>query len=559
MGWIEVLLLLLIGAWILSAVILSWVPPVSKDALVQHLAIPKLYLKHGGIYEIPTMPYSYYPMNLELLYMIPLWLGSDIAAKFIHFAFGLLTAMILFQYLKRRLNIRYALFGCLFFLTLPVIVKLSITVYVDLGVIFFSTGALLLILRWVEKDFKPKYLILSGISCGLAMGCKYNGLVTCAILALFVPFLWGRYGKAKATSFFRPVSYGILFLFMAFLVWSPWMIRNCLWKHNPVYPLYEGWFKKNIAANDVVSRGKKTAFTRTTGTSLFTYRRRVYGESWWEIALLPVRIFFQGQDGNPRLFDGKLNPFLLLLSIFAFYPRRRGPPDVRRERNVLLAYAVLFFLFAFFTSVLRIRYIAPIIPPLIILSAFGLKNLMQTAWKVKGPVTGVMAHGIVLLLPAFALALNAHYVAGQFEEVKPFSYILGKVDRDQYISEYRREYPALQYANRHVPRNAKILFVFLGKRGYYCDRDYVPDTVGQVRSLYNTIRTAKGPQDIWASLRERGITHLIVDLPIFDKWLRGLFDAEAQDRAREFFKKYLIPMYLKNGVAVYQLVGAPEE
>ena len=39
---------------ILSILILSWVPPVSKDALSHHLAVPKLYLTHGGIYEIPA-------------------------------------------------------------------------------------------------------------------------------------------------------------------------------------------------------------------------------------------------------------------------------------------------------------------------------------------------------------------------------------------------------------------------------------------------------------------------------------------------------------------------
>ena len=57
---------------IISVVVMSIVPPVSKDALVHHLAVPKLYLRHGGIYEIPFMDFSYYPMNLDLLYMIPL-------------------------------------------------------------------------------------------------------------------------------------------------------------------------------------------------------------------------------------------------------------------------------------------------------------------------------------------------------------------------------------------------------------------------------------------------------------------------------------------------------
>ncbi len=46
------LLLLLLAGVILVVVLMASVPPVSRDALVQHLAVPRLYLRHGGIYEI---------------------------------------------------------------------------------------------------------------------------------------------------------------------------------------------------------------------------------------------------------------------------------------------------------------------------------------------------------------------------------------------------------------------------------------------------------------------------------------------------------------------------
>ena len=98
------------------------VPPVSKDALVHHLAVPKLYLEHGGIYEIPFMVFSYYPMNVDLLYVIPLYFGNDTVPKLIHFVFALLTAWLLFGYLKRRSNTLYALFGVIFFLSIPIVV-----------------------------------------------------------------------------------------------------------------------------------------------------------------------------------------------------------------------------------------------------------------------------------------------------------------------------------------------------------------------------------------------------------------------------------------------------
>jgi hypothetical protein len=64
-GVILGIIALLLAILIVSILILSWVPPVGRDALTHHLAVPKLYLKHGGMIEIPFMSYSYYPMNLR--------------------------------------------------------------------------------------------------------------------------------------------------------------------------------------------------------------------------------------------------------------------------------------------------------------------------------------------------------------------------------------------------------------------------------------------------------------------------------------------------------------
>jgi len=108
---LKIILAGLVLILIASVIILSWVPPVSRDALIHHLTVPKLYLKNGGIFEIPFMDFSYYPMNLDLLYLIPLYFGNDIIPKFIHFSFALLTACLVFCYLRRRINSIYAMIG----------------------------------------------------------------------------------------------------------------------------------------------------------------------------------------------------------------------------------------------------------------------------------------------------------------------------------------------------------------------------------------------------------------------------------------------------------------
>ena len=116
-------LILLLTALVIATIVLGSVPPVDRDALTHHLFVPKLWLKHGGIHEIPEIPFSYYPMNLDLLYTIPLYFGNDIIPKYIHYLFALSTAGLIFNYLKKKLGLQYGLFGALFFLSIPIIVK----------------------------------------------------------------------------------------------------------------------------------------------------------------------------------------------------------------------------------------------------------------------------------------------------------------------------------------------------------------------------------------------------------------------------------------------------
>ncbi len=346
-------------------IILSLVPPISRDALVHHLAIPKLYLEYGGFFPLPCMSYSYYPMNLDLIYMVALYLGSDIAPKFIHFSFALMTAVLIYKYLKKRLNTSWGLWGVILFLSIPIIIKLSITVYVDLGLIFFSTAALLGILKWIETDFKVKYLLLSGIFCGLAMGTKYNGLIVFFLLTLFVPFIYSRFKNGTSNSQIKALGAGLIFGLMALIVFSPWMIRNYTWTRNPVYPLYNKFFDVQMnpscpirwkSENSNKIEKDKITFGR------FAYRKFMYGEKWWETVSLPIRIFFQGKDNDFQFFDGKLSILLLLLPLFSFVPIAGSTDPYKYEKKILASFSILFIFFAIFGSVVRIRYLAPMIP-----------------------------------------------------------------------------------------------------------------------------------------------------------------------------------------------------
>ena len=557
-SYLNMILLGLVGILVITIIILSCVPPVSRDALTHHLAVPKLYIDHGGIYEIPTLKFSYYPMNLDLLYMVPLYFGNDIIPKFIHFVFSLLTAWFIFDYLGRRIGTAYGLAGGLFFLSLPVIVKLSITVYVDLGLIFFSTWALISLLSWLEKDFKLRFLVISAVSCGLALGTKYNGLVTFFLLSLFVPYIFAKYyrgvtadedlkipgGKSRAnrqkkSPVLRILLYGAVFAAIALIVFSPWMIRNYLWTDNPVYPLYNGWF------------GSESVNPMQSGSGLrhFEVRRIVFKESLWQTLLIPVRIFFEGQDDLPQYFDGKLNPFLFFLPFFAFLGFKKNTSQMGADKKILLAFAVLYLLFTFFKTDMRIRYVAPIIPPLVILSMYGLYQINAfIAGRVSVSVRKCMPVGVTAVV-VLMFGMNTAYILGQFDYVEPLSYLSGRLDRDAYIQKYRPEYTAIKYANENLQNQAKILCVFLGSRRYYSEKEMV---FGDA-FFRNTVMKAQAPENISADLKEQNITHMLIRYDMFDHFINQQLDAGSQMILGNFFKNHTHRLFSKAGYRLFKL------
>lgn len=526
----------LLAALIVTVAVMAAVPPVSRDALVHHLAVPKLYLQNGGIYEIPSIKYSYYPMNLELLYLIPLYFKNDILPKFIHFGFALMTGGLIFNYLNRRLNRNYALFGVISFLSLPVIVKLSITAYVDLGLVFFSMASLMLIFKWINEHFKISYLLGGAVCCGLALGTKYNGLLVFFLLALFVPYAYARMNSGVKGAAGRAITYGTVFVVVALIIFAPWMIRNYMWTENPLFPLYDSIFNPESPYP-------------SAPLGHFAVRHLVYNESWLQIALIPLRIFFQGQDANPQYFDGQLNPFLLLLPLLAFWRQPSDQPTQVLERQLLCGFAILYILYAFFTKDMRIRYIAPLLPALVLLAMFGLHNLYglvagHVSRNTRSVLT-VMIHGAMVVM----IILNGQYIYKQFRHVAPLGYLSGQVDRDAYIQKYRPEYPVFKYINAHLDPKARLLAVFMGRRNYYTDREMIFG----IELLKDIVKTAHSVQELWGAVGQHGFTHLIMERRLYEKWQKETFTAQERAQLSDFWRKHAALIYRHGSYELYRL------
>ncbi len=535
---------MLITGSITSISLLACVPPVSRDALTHHLYIPKLYLQHGGIYEIPYLIVSYYPMNLDLLYLIPLYFKNDNIPAFIHFSFALITAAMLYRYLVRRINMTYALLGVLFFLTIPIIVRLSSTAYVDLGLICFFFASILCLFEWIESGFKARYLIFSAIYCGLAMGTKYNGLIGFFLLSLFVIFVYARYHTGQKRYVAKAGGWFAVFVITALIIFSPWLIRNMAWTGNPVYPLYNTHFK---TSETTLKTKPEIEFETHMDISQIRVLREIYGESWLQVALIPFRVFFQGQDDNPRYFDGRTNPFLLLLPLFAFLGLRLGTRQEKTEKLLLLLFSVFFLLYACIQSAIRIRYFSAILPPLVVLSMYGLYNFQTQILTPSSFLSEFIKKAVVSGIILFMLGLNTIYFVSRFKLDQPIDFIFGNLTRDEYIQAYRPEYAAYQYANAHIGNDSKILGVYLGNRGYYLDR-HIEFSIELLKDLAQKAQTGRY---IMEKLHEKGFTHLLVNSHLLNSWAQK-YSTHDQKMLRHFFEFYTIPEFSKDGCTLFR-------
>ena len=170
--------------------------------------------------------------------------------------------------------------------------------------------------------------------------------------------------------------------------------------------------------------------------------------------------------------------------------------------------------FAFFKADMRIRYIAPIIPPLVILAMYGLHQIITiTAGRFSAPVRRHITFGILVTV-AWMFGMNGAYIWGQFNYVDPMSYLSGRLDRDAYIQRYRPEYTVIEYANMNLSNHTMILCIFLGNRRYYSDREMV---FGD-GFFKTTVMRAETPENILADLKERKITHMLIRYDMFNQW-----------------------------------------
>jgi hypothetical protein len=277
----------------------------------------------------------------------------------------------------------------------------------------------------------------------------------------------------------------------------------------------------------------------------------IYHEKWWEIALIPFRIFFEGRDDIPRFFDGKLNPALLFLPAFAFFSssKSKDTEQMKHEKFIWLIYSLLLIIIIYFLTDMRIRYMSPAIPGLVILSIFGLKNTFVLIGKYNKASFRYINSAVLLTVMVICFAPNVFYLAKQFEIVMPYQYLSSKISRDQYIEKFRPEYGVIHYANEFLPLNARILSLFIGKRGYYSNRKMVFD----IDVLQSAIQRSDSVEAVRKKLTQQGLTHILIQFDMFKNWCQSNLDGADKQMVDKLFGRKESLIVAKNGYMLFRL------
>jgi len=490
---------------LLLGLVLMLTPAIGKDALIYHLAVPKLFLKHHGIYFVGGNIFAYYPMNGEMLYVIGLALRGDVLAKGFHFVMALSILLGMWQFMRHHIS--EALFiplALLIFYTIPSVFVTSHRAYNDLTVSFYTFSAVYAFVNWFARK-QSVWLILCGVFSGLAMATKYT--------ALFLPFL-GCLGILWACLHHRwrvPNTVRLLSVYIAcaLVVGSPFYIKNWVMTGNPFYPFMYGIFGgKGL---DPAQAHLYDLFVQSLGM----------GRGLLGYLLLPWNVSVNAAMDSPQ-FDGVLGPIFLLTLPFLM-----GMRKMAIGAKIAMVYCLLAFLF-WASSAQQIRYLIPILPFLAMTTVYILSYYRSRK--------GVFALLVVFITGG--LVFNGYYVVKDFVKIKPVAVVTGQEGRDVFLNRMIPSYAMFQYVNTHLPESSRTFLVYMKNIGYLFEPPYYSDSMFESYTIKKILTRSVTTADVYQALKDLGFTHVLYDINyVFGDM--STFSAQEKDMFLAFQERYL--------------------
>lgn len=421
-------------------------PEISFDALWYHLTIPKIFLLQHSVFHIPgnLLYYSDMPKNIEMIYITALSLGSEILAKLIHFTFGVLIVLVIYRIAKKYLNLRFALFACIIFVSNLVFGWESITAYIDLGRTFFEILALYYVLVWAEsKDTKNIYK--SAVLLGFAIATKLIAFASLPVFLGIISYVFLTKNLGAKRNLFKKL---LVFSSISFLIPSPWFIFSFLHTGDPFYPF--------------------VSFLRLSLGNVFSLQYFI--GSFKEL-------FIYSQD--------PINPIYVILLPLAIV----GFTKFRKPFRIISIYCFLSLAFWYFTPKMGGgRFILPYLPVFSILAAYIIMEIKNKS----------LNRYLILLI--FIFSLMSIFYRGMANS-KFLPVVLGRETKTQFLTDrlnfkFGDFYDTDNYFGSNI-KSKDVILLYGFHNLYYVNFPFIDSSYVKKGDKFNFIATQ------WSDLPER--------------------------------------------------------
>ncbi|MEW6556906.1 MAG: phospholipid carrier-dependent glycosyltransferase [Elusimicrobiota bacterium] len=512
-------------------------PEIFYDSLVYHLAVPNYYKLHNKMLNMPYVFYSNLPLVHGMLYTAGLVIKDETLPKLINYSAGVISCLVLFSIAIKYFNFRIGLWASLIFYTITHVMISAWSCGTEMMLTFFGMLSFYSIANYNKernKNGEKNWLVLSAIFAGLAMGVKYTGLfVALGVFAIYV-------FSEKKLIVFNPLKIAkniFVWGLISSVIVMPWLVKNYIYKKNPVYPFMNEVFPKDPHSD----YGKLKHFTNETRQF-----EKIEIKNWvkhpWLITM--------GKVPNSENFTPL---FLFLIPLFLFFPR---PP-------VVLKYAIVYFVVVWLTwsfSSTMIRFMMPAFPVAgLIISSYLNVDFYKSLKKILCWVV------LVVCLINVYWSARIYYIQGGWKVV------FGKQTKQEFLSTTHSSYPygyyaAIEFINKNLLKDAKVMFIGEG-RSFYIERIPVVSTAQDTTPIVKWAKSSKSADELYLKIKQECITHIFFNLGeairLGKSYRMFQWDEKSLSVYNKFWKKYVKEIFYKdetiqgnflNRVAVYEIL-----
>lgn len=480
-------------------------PEVFYDALVYHLAIPKLWWLEGGAVANGSLMYSGIPSQFQMMYGWALLIGHESAAKIIHLAAAGATVMMLVG-AARRWGVESAGWpSALLYLTTPVVALNATVAGVDAASAFGVLASVHFLALAATRDSPAEggqSAFLAGIFCGLALASKYTNWPLLIVETVFL--LYGRVGLRVT----------LIFVGSAAACLMPWIFRNLLNFNNPIYPFFSDSigldeFKVNWRALFVDARGRNWGALSSNPAAL------------GEVLAHPWNLTIKGNTA----FD-EIGPVYLLFL-----------PTLYIHRKLLAGLSLFLFVLgglwlSWWPASGIVRFFLGGLAILCLLIAAAIRGETY-------PWVSNLQCGLILLLSLN----NLSSILGYFYRQQSASFLISGVNRSEYLKKQRDGYPnpsqpAIEWLNQNSNPQERVLLVG-ESRAAYLNRPFMASSAFDPPIFFELVKNSQNVQELHSQLKMKGLSFILLNTAaLMARGVPMALPPEKQSLLKEYLEKH---------------------